>query len=121
MRVILVVEDEMLVRLVAEMTLHGEGYETMSAGDGDEGLALLRSPPRIDALFTDIYLKTAPLGGCTLAQQALALRPDLKVLYTTGNRATEQMKSLFVESAHFLPKPYSDEQLRDSMHGLLAA
>lgn len=121
MRVILIVEDEMLVRFVAEMTLHGEGYETLSAGDVDEALALLRTPQRIDALFTDIYLKTAPLGGCTLAQQALALRPDLRVLYTTGNRATEQMKSLFVESAHFLPKPYSDEQLRDSMHGLLAA
>ena len=38
-----------------------------------------------------------------------------------GNAATEHMKSLFVESAHFLPKPYSDEQLRDSMQGLLAA
>ena len=49
------------------------------------------------------------------------LRPDLRVLYTTGNLATEQMKALFVPSAHFLPKPYSDDQLRDSMHGLLAA
>lgn len=121
MVLILIVEDEMIVRLVAEMTLRGQGYKTLSAGDVDEALLLLRSPQHIDALFTDIYLKTAPLGGCTLAQQAMELRPDLRVLYTTGNAATEQMKSLFVESAHFLPKPYSDEQLRDSMQGLLAA
>ena len=121
MVLILIVEDEMIVRLVAEMTLRGQGYKTLSAGDVDEALLLLRSPQHIDALFTDIYLKTAPLGGCTLAQQAIELRPDLRVLYTTGNAATEHMKSLFVESAHFLPKPYSDEQLRDSMQGLLAA
>lgn len=119
--VILIVEDEMIVRVVAEMTLQRQGYKTLSAGDVDEALALLRSPQHIDALFTDIYLKTAPLGGCTLAQQAMELRPDLRVLYTTGNAATAQMKSLFVESAHFLPKPYSDEQLRDSMQVLFAA
>ena len=119
MPVILIVEDEMLVRLVAEMTLQAEGYETLSAGDIDEAMTLLRSPQSIRALFTDIYLKTAPLGGCTLATQALALRPDLRVLYTTGNKATDQMKSLFVESAHFLPKPYMDGQLVRSMHSLL--
>lgn len=121
MSVILIVEDEMIVRLVAEMTIRGQGYQTISAGDIDEALLLLRSPQQIDALFTDIYLKTLPLGGCALAHQAIELRPDLRVLYTTGNAATDQMKSLFVESAHFLPKPYSDDQLRDSIQVLLAA
>lgn len=119
--VVLIVEDEMIVRLVAEMTLQSQGYKTLSAGDVDEALLLLRSSEHIDALFTDIYLKAAPLGGCALAQQALELRPDIRVLYTTGNAATAQMKSLFVESAHFLPKPYSDEQLRDSIQVLFAA
>ena len=74
MVLILIVEDEMIVRLVAEMTLRGQGYKTLSAGDVDEALLLLRSPQHIDALFTDIYLKTAPLGGCTLAHQAIELR-----------------------------------------------
>jgi CheY-like chemotaxis protein len=121
MALILIVEDEMIVRLVAEMTLRGQGYKTLSAGGVDKALSLLRSPEPIDALFTDIYLKAAPLGGCTLAHQAMQLRPDLRVLYTTGNAATAQMKSMFVESAHFLPKPYSDEQLRNSMQVLFAA
>ncbi len=118
---ILIVEDEMIVRLVAEMTLGGAGHKTLSASDVDEALVVLRSSQHIDALFTDIYLKSAPLGGCSLAHQAIELRPDLRVLYTTGNHATAQMKSLFVESAHFLPKPYSDDQLRESIHDLLAA
>jgi len=121
MSVILIVEDEMIVRLVAEMTIRAQGYQTLSAGDVDEALLLLRSPQPIAALFTDIYLKTQPLGGCALAHQAVELRPDLRVLYTTGNAATDQMKSMFVESAHFLPKPYSDDQLRDSIQDLLAA
>lgn len=119
--VILIVEDEMIVRLVAEMTIRGQGYKTLSAGDVDEALEFLRSPQHISALFTDIYLKTAPLGGCALAHQAIALRPDLRVLYTTGNAATDQMRSLFVDRSHFLPKPYSDDQLRDSIQELLAA
>ena len=118
---ILIVEDEMIVRLVAEMTIRGQGYKTLSAGDVDEALELLRSPQHIDALFTDIYLKTAPLGGCDLAHQAIELRPDLRVLYTTGNSVTDKMKSLFVDGAHFLRKPYSHDQLRDFVEELLAA
>ncbi|MFI5001563.1 MAG: response regulator [Reyranellales bacterium] len=121
MAVILIVEDEVLIRLVAEMTIRDRGHETLSAGDVDEALALLRSSPQIDALFTDIYLKTEIHGGCDLARQAIALRPDLRVLYTSGNSVTDQMKSQFVQNSHFLPKPYTDHQLQDSIQSLLAA
>jgi hypothetical protein len=48
----------------------------------------IRSGQHIDALFTDIYLKDSILGGCELAHQAIALRPELRVLYTTGNFVT---------------------------------
>jgi CheY-like chemotaxis protein len=86
----------------------------------DEALLLLRSPQHIDALFTDIYLKTAVLGGCELALQAIALRPKLLVLYTTGNSITDKMKALFVEGTPFLSKPYSENQLQNSVKELLA-
>ena len=89
-------------------------------GDVDEALVLVRSQRHIDALFTDIYLKKAVLGGCDLARQAIALRPELRVLYTTGNSPTPQMKSLFVDGQHFLPKPYTPDQLHDSVLGMLA-
>ena len=121
MVVSLVVEDEALVRLVAEMTIQDCGYQILSASDADEALLLLRSSHQIDALFTDVYLKTAIHGGCEIARQAIALRPNLRILYTTGNSITDQMKSLFVKSSHFLPKPYTEQQLQDSIQKLLVA
>ena len=120
MAVILIVEDDVFIREIAEMMIQDWGHQTLSASDVDEALVLLRSPQHIDALFTDIYLKTAVLGGCDLAPQAIALRPKLRVLYTTGNFITDKMKALFVEGTHCLRKPYSEVQLHDSIDGLLA-
>ena len=120
MAVILVVEDEVFTRQVAEMMIQDWGHDTLSASDADEALAFLRSARPIDALFTDIYLKNSILGGCELAHQAIKLRPKLRVLYTTGNSVTEKMKALFVEGTHFLGKPYTQQQLQDSVEDLLA-
>ena len=107
MAAILIVEDDVFIRQVAEMMVQDCGHDNLSATDVDEAPSLLRSPQRIDALFTDIYLKTSVHGGCDLAHQAIRLRPKLRVLYTTGNFVTEKMKALFVDGAHFLGKPYT--------------
>jgi len=119
MAVILIVEDDVFIREVAEMLIHDFGHETLSASDVDEALAILRSPQHIDALFTDIYLKTLVNGGCDLALRALALRPGLRVLYTTGNTITDKMKALLAEGTHFLRKPYTQNQLQDSVEIML--
>ena len=121
MAVILIVEDDVFIRQVAEMLIEGWGHHTLLASDVDEALSLLRSPQHIDALFTDIYLKTDVLGGCELARQAIMLRPNLRVLYTTGNSVTDKLKALFLEGTHFLRKPYTQHQLQDSVADLLAA
>lgn len=121
MAVILVVEDDALIRMVAEMMLQDWGHDTLTASDQDEALSILRSPQRIDALFTDIYLKTAVLGGCDLAREAIALRPGLRVLYTTGNSLTDKMRDLFIVGTHCLRKPYTQQQLHDSVDSMLSA
>ena len=121
MAVILVVEDEVFTRQIAEMMIQDWGHDTLSASDADEALLFLRSDQHIDALFTDIYLKDSVLGGCELAHRALELRPHLRVLYTTGNFVTEKMKALFVEGTKCLCKPYTPLQLKDSFAALLAA
>jgi len=121
MAVILIVEDDVFIREIADMMIQDWGHQTLLASDVDEALSLLRSPQHIDALFTDIYLKTAVLGGCELAHQAIELRPKLRVLYTTGNSVTDKMKALFVAGTHFLCKPYTQHQLQDSVEDLLAA
>ena len=76
MAVILIVEDDVFIREVAEMMIQDWGHQTLSASDVDEALSFLRSPQHIDALFTDIYLKTAVLGGCDLARQAIELAAE---------------------------------------------
>jgi CheY-like chemotaxis protein len=121
MAVILIVEDEMFTREIAEMMIQDWGYQTLSAGDVEEALSLIRSPQRIDAVFTDIFLKTAVHGGCELAHQAIKLRPKLRVLYTSGNSVTDKLKAMFVEGTQFLGKPYTPTQLQNSLETLLAA
>ena len=121
MAVILIVEDDVFIREIADMMIQDCGHQTLSASDVDQALSILRDAQHIDALFTDIYLKTAVLGGCELVRQAIALRPKLRVLYTTGNTVTDKMKALFVEGTHFLGKPYTQQQLQDSVEEMLAS
>ena len=118
---ILIVEDDMFIRDDADMTIQDLGHTTLLASDVDEALMILGAAQHIDALFTDVYLDNSVLGGCELAHQAIALRPELRVLYTTGNLVTEKMKALFIEGTQFLSKPYTEDQLQDHFAILLAA
>ena len=121
MAMILIVEDDAFIRELAEMMIRDGGYDTLSASGVDDALLLLRSSQVIDALFTDINLKTTILGGCDLARQAIKLRPGLRVLYTTGNYITDKIRTLFVDGTHCLRKPYMLDQLQHSLEELLAA
>jgi CheY-like chemotaxis protein len=121
MAVILIVEDDFFIRKIAEMTIQDWGHQTFAAGDVEEALSYLRSDEHIDALFTDIYLNTSMHGGCDLAQKAIELRPNLRVLYTTGNFINDEMKALFVADTQCLRKPYTDDQLQNCFTVLLAA
>ncbi len=121
MAVILVVEDDVFVRETAELMIREWGHQILSAGDVREALIHLRSPLHIDALFTDVNLKAEKLGGCDVAREAILLRPDLRVLYTTVTDDTGTMHARFAAGTHFLPKPYGEEQLGLSVRNLLAA
>ena len=121
MAVILIVDDEVFIRGATEMMVQDLGHQTLTASDMDEALVQLKSPQPIDALLTDIRLKSVVLGGFELAHKAVRLRPELRVLYTTGSSMTEKTRALFVEGAHFMQKPYTPAQLQTSMKELLAA
>lgn len=120
MAVILIVEDEFFIRAVAVGMIESWGHQTLVADDVEEALVLLRSPARIDALFTDMRLKQARFGGCEIATEAVALRPGLPVLYTTAFDASDELRSRFVDGGHFLAKPYSPSDLQASVERLLA-
>ena len=79
---VLVVEDDATVRDLVLEVLQDLGYTALQAPDGPGGLALLESGQRVDLLVTDVGLPG--MNGRQLAEQARAMRPDLKVLFITG-------------------------------------
>jgi two-component system cell cycle sensor histidine kinase/response regulator CckA len=109
--VVLVVEDEEQVRVLAESFLQTSGHTTLSAGSVEQALALLAPPEPIDLLFIDLKLQDESEAGLSLAVKAVKMRPNLKVLYTSAQGVTDGMQALFVENSAFLPKPYTVEQL----------
>jgi two-component system cell cycle sensor histidine kinase/response regulator CckA len=102
--------DEDQVRVLSESFLQTTGH-TKSAGSIEQALALLSSPEPIDLLFIDLNLKGESEAGLSLAVQAVETRPELKVLYTSGQAVTDGMMALFVKNSAFLPKPYTVKQL----------
>jgi len=120
MAMVLVVEDEVFVRMAAEDTIGSMGHSILLASDVAEALSHLSSANRIDALFVDMRLSAAPLGGCEVADQAVRGRPELRVLYTSGRPLSDDMAQLFVGGARFLQKPYSPRDLQDSVGDLLS-
>jgi CheY-like chemotaxis protein len=80
---ILIVEDDALVREYVVTQIRGLGYDTLSASNAAEALAIIDGPERIDLLFTDVIIP-GTMNGRQLAIEALARRQGLKVLYTSG-------------------------------------
>lgn len=115
MAVVLLVEDEEQVRVLAESYLEEQGHKVLSAGTPQGAIALLEKTPQVDLLFTDLDLKGNIEAGIELAHDAIKRWSHLKVLYTTGQDLTDGMKARFVEKSAFLPKPYTVEELSTTL------
>ena len=112
MAVVLIVEDDLFLGELTEMTVQEIGFETLSASNVADALSLIYSGQNIDLLFTDINLNNDRFGGCDLARKAVMYSPRLNVLYTTGNIMSPEMTSMFVKGARCLAKPYTPNQLQ---------
>ena len=116
---ILVIEDEALVREITTAALEDAGYTVLSAEDGPTGLALLDGHPEIELLFTDIVL-TGPINGRQVAAEALARRPGLRVLYTTGySRNAIIHDGRLDDDVTLLPKPFRTGELLQAIGRML--
>lgn len=119
MALVLIVEDEVFIRQDAEWMIGELGHTSLLAADLSEALAHLESTAPIDALFVDMRLGGLRFGGHEVADQATALRPELRVLYTSGTPLTSEVSDKFVPGGQFIHKPYSPETLGASMEQLL--
>ncbi len=107
-QVVLVVEDEPGVREIAVQSLAELGYATITAADGPEALQRLHESDRIDLLFSDIVMPGG-MSGLELAEQARRMRPELKVLLTSGYATVTGDR--LPPDVQLLPKPYSRAEL----------
>jgi signal transduction histidine kinase/CheY-like chemotaxis protein len=108
--VVLVVEDEAVVRGLIVEELEELGYATLEATDGPKGLTILQSRRHIDLLVTDIGLPG--LNGRQLADAARAFRPGLKVLFMTGYAENAALASGFLDPGmEMITKPFAMKAL----------
>jgi CheY-like chemotaxis protein len=114
---VLLVEDEKALLDLGKDMLETYGYTVLLAGEGAAALELVRDHPEpIQLLMTDVLMPT--MGGIELAKQLCALRPDLKVLYTSGyNPSGASLER--IAGSRFLQKPYTMDELARALRELL--
>jgi PAS domain S-box-containing protein len=115
---ILVVEDDPRVRRVSIARLKGAGYRVLEASNGAEALAIFDREDDIALLFTDIVMP----GGMTgerLAEVALARRPEIKILFTSGYASPQIGRGGLLQPGSWLPKPYTARELAERLRVLL--
>lgn len=115
---VLVVDDEPAIRMLIAEVLEELGYQSLEAQDGASGLKHLQGKGRIDLLVTDVGLPSG-INGRQLADAALSLRPELKVLFITGYAESSVVGHLR-PGMHVLTKPFTIETLTTRIQGILA-
>lgn len=113
---ILIVEDEMIVRLIGSDTLSDAGYEVVEAATADEALEILERHGDVEVLFTDIRMPGS-MDGLELARVVHERWPAMKILITSGD--TFPPRGSIADDGRFLAKPYSTDGLRSEVDTLL--
>ena len=116
---VLVVEDDQLIQGVIEEALTDGGFETTIASSGEEAMNLLdAASPEFRALVTDINLGKDTRDGWAVARHARQNKPDLPIVYMTGDSADE-WPSKGVPNSILLTKPFAPAQLVTAVSQLL--
>lgn len=114
--VVLVVDDEILVRFDVVRCLEDAGYAVIEAGTGEEAIALCNSGTPIDVVFTDINLGGSA-SGWDVAERFRTVRPRVPVVYTSGKSIDP---GRCVVGSTFVSKPYRHGEILDVCRRLAA-
>jgi len=118
---VLVVEDEVLLRLVISEYLRDCGYKVIEATNADEAIVVLQQPQlAVDVIFSDIE-KPGSMDGFGLAHWARSNRPGLDVILTSSVPRAVNAAADLCESSGTVPKPYEPPVAHDWIRRLLAA
>jgi two-component system cell cycle sensor histidine kinase/response regulator CckA len=115
---ILLVEDEPMVRTVAERALTRHGYKVLTANNGEEALEIVDRGDEIALLISDVVMPL--MDGPTMVRQARKTRPDLPILFMSGYAEEQLRKSIDIANVAFLPKPFSVKELAEAVRKALA-
>lgn len=115
--IILVVEDEPVVRSLVIEVLDDLGYQTLEAGDASEALPIIESAQRIDLLVSDVGLPG--MNGRQLAEIARQHRPGLKVLFATGYAESATASDFLGPDMAVITKPFAIDALASKVREML--
>ncbi|AHY41231.1 response regulator [Stutzerimonas decontaminans] len=120
-KIVLLVEDEPHILSLLSDYLAGEGYQVLEADSAPKAFEILATKPHLDLLVTDFRLP-GNVSGVMIAEPALKLRPDLKVIFISGYPIEiYESGSPIARSAPVLAKPFALDTLRSQIQQLLAS
>lgn len=115
---ILIVEDEILLRLDMVMSLEDEAFIVFEASDADEAIRILEAHPEICLMFTDIDMPGS-MNGLKLAAAVRDRWPPIKIIVTSGHRQISD--ELIPIDGRFFSKPYISSRVIKTMREMVAA
>ena len=116
---ILLVEDELLVRMAIGQHLEDCGYSVLQASNAQEALAVISRHPEIDVLFTDVRMP-GPMDGLALAKWVIEHKPRMAVMVASGDTAKETVVKELC-SAHSFTKPYDFDEVTTRIREVIQA
>ena len=114
--VVLIVEDEMLIRLNAIASIEAAGFDVAEAANADEAIAILQQRTDIHLVFTDIDMPGS-MDGLKLSHFVRDRWPPVKIVATSGHARISE-KDL-PQGGRFLTKPYSAAEIVDTVRELI--
>jgi CheY-like chemotaxis protein len=116
--VILIVEDDFLIRMNAAEMIADAGFDVIEAGNADEAIVILEARPDIHVVFTDIQMPGS-MDGLKLARFVRGRWPPIKIVATSGNSIVGDGD--LPEGGVFLPKPYTFDAVASTLRELVGA
>ena len=116
---VLVVEDELLVRLMVVDCFEQADFDVFEAAHAQEAVDLFNAGERIDLVFTDVRMP-GELDGLGLAAWIRKHHPETRVLVTSGELGNDRSSAGLIDIEHFFAKPYSLDRVIECIHTSLA-